>query len=39
MVVEEYSKFHAVSFAMQDQHPEQFEELSSGLQEVLKNGF
>jgi hypothetical protein len=36
MVVEEYGKFHAVSFAMQDQHPEQFEELSSGLQEVLK---
>ncbi|XP_068894809.1 uncharacterized protein [Tenebrio molitor] len=36
MVVEEYSKFHAVSFAMQDQHPEQFEELSSGLQEVFK---
>jgi hypothetical protein len=36
MVVEDYGKFHAVSFAMQDQHPEQFEELSSGLQEVFK---
>jgi thiamine kinase-like enzyme len=36
MVMQEYGKFHAVSFAMQDQQPEKFEELSRGLQDVFK---
>jgi thiamine kinase-like enzyme len=36
MVVEEYGKFHAISFAMQEQQPEKFQELSSELQDVFK---
>jgi thiamine kinase-like enzyme len=36
MVVEEYGKFHAISFAMQDQQPEKFQELHSDLQDVFK---
>jgi thiamine kinase-like enzyme len=36
MVVTEYGKLHAISLAMQNQQPEEFEELSSGLQDVLK---
>ncbi|XP_068896158.1 uncharacterized protein [Tenebrio molitor] len=36
MVVEEYGKFHAISFAMQDQQPEKFQELSSELVDIFK---
>jgi hypothetical protein len=36
MVVEEYGKFHAISFAMQDQQPDKFQELSSELQDIFK---
>jgi RNAse (barnase) inhibitor barstar len=36
MVMTEYSKFHAISFAMKDQQPEKFEELSTGLTDVFK---
>jgi hypothetical protein len=36
VVMTEYSKFHATSFAMKDQQPEKFEELSTGLIDVFK---
>jgi hypothetical protein len=36
MVMTEYSKFHAISFAMKDQQLEKFEQLSTGLTDVFK---
>ncbi|RZC33175.1 EcKinase, DUF1679, and/or APH domain containing protein, partial [Asbolus verrucosus] len=36
MVVKEYAKFHAVSIAMKDQNPEQFEELIAPLGDIFK---
>ncbi|KAJ3646088.1 hypothetical protein Zmor_023697 [Zophobas morio] len=39
LIVKEYGKLHAVSIAMQDQEPENYKKLVSGLDDVLKRFF